>query len=667
MSDTDEEKTEMDQETAFLHQLAGVLRTTTDEEVDEMIANSVNARKAVNQIALEVNKKAISREGDDDSNSNQKGEANVSYVSEITDADITMVSNRESNEDDNPTVISATSVVEMFSQLKQEITQKIDDDHAKLRVKIKEDLKDIHSQCYKKLKENITPILKNNQTFKQMETDLQFYKIRAETLSEVCERMHTEISDLTTRVENLEISSSKKMVIMTGLSLVYENKKKETLQFLNDFINTNLGLNINIDDYFTLGAANPRPIILILQTIDDKKKILSTKSYLKDIRDGERRIYINEYYPPTTHEKKKRDLELVDQLKDSNMITYVKGSLAVDGQIYRKQVLPPSPKELINLNPKEMEEILKLKTMRGAEFTKENSKFIAYVAPVHTHEDVNKVYKKIKLIKPDARHIVCAYWIKEDSSTPPQYIKDFQDDGEPGAGRVLLDILEDRNLNETAIFVARKYGGTKMGADRFTMYSYAAKSALGIELSTVIEKKRLYKKANYGQQNQQIRNFQGGTHRGQRGGRVFNNVRGAHQSQNQTRFMNHKQTWRPQQQSYGSYVNNTQRQQTPYRQQMQQMTQRMQYPTTLPPHLVRMTAPRPLRPPGLTAYPPLPSQQNGQFNNQQFDQGKSSQERMDFTFSNPQEVCDSDVQETEEWTSEREGAWTDSETELKRK
>ena len=290
MSETDDDNKEVDQESAFLHQLVGLLKTATDEGVDRMI----NSRPKINNTSA----------GNVNENSDTSGSAEQLHYSAEDSAEITMVSSHETNEEDNPTVISATSVMAMFSQLKEDISKKIKDDHIHLRKSIKEDINAIQGQCYNKLKENFTPILKDNTAFKKMEAELAFYKIKAETLSEVCDRMYTEISDLTTRVENLEVSSSKKMVIMTGLRLVYEKKKKESLAFLNDFINVNLGLNVTIDDFFTLGTDNPRPIILILQSMDDKRKILSTKKYLKDIRDGERRIYINEYYPPTIPEKK---------------------------------------------------------------------------------------------------------------------------------------------------------------------------------------------------------------------------------------------------------------------------------------------------------------------------------------------------------------------------
>ena len=58
------------------------------------------------------------------------------------------------------------------------------------------------------------------------------------------------------------------------------------------------------------------------------------------------------------------------------------------------------------------------------------------------------------------------------------YCKDFCDDDELGAGRILLQLLIDNKIECKAIFVARKYGGTKMGASRFHCYQKAAIAAI---------------------------------------------------------------------------------------------------------------------------------------------------------------------------------------------
>ena len=132
----------------------------------------------------------------------------------------------------------------------------------------------------------------------------------------------------------------------------------------------------------------------------------------------------------------------------------------------------------MDVTTKELEAILKYKTNKGATVIQQNSRFVGYSARVTSHQDVRQVYKKIKMCQPNARHVVCAYSIE---GHPEYYGNDFHDDGEPGAGRQILKYMTDENIKNTAIFVARRYGGVRMGPDRFECYVEAAKASLTIK------------------------------------------------------------------------------------------------------------------------------------------------------------------------------------------
>ena len=100
--------------------------------------------------------------------------------------------------------------------------------------------------------------------------------------------------------------------------------------------------------------------------------------------------------------------------------------------------------------------------------------FIGYTAEVGSHQDVRDIYKRLKLTEPNARHIVCAYRLPGT----PHLANNFHDDGEPGSGRSLLSFLEEHKLEYRAVFVVRRYGGIKLGSDRFNMYIQAARLAI---------------------------------------------------------------------------------------------------------------------------------------------------------------------------------------------
>ena len=119
---------------------------------------------------------------------------------------------------------------------------------------------------------------------------------------------------------------------------------------------------------------------------------------------------------------------------------------------------------------------------RGTAIQEDRSVFTAYTARVTDHEQIQKYYIKLRMIQPTARHIVCAYWVKDAEIC---YQKDYHDDGEPGAGRQLLQLLKENLCEDTVVFVARKYGGIRMGPNRFSCYVNAACNALNINAPEV--------------------------------------------------------------------------------------------------------------------------------------------------------------------------------------
>ena len=225
---------------------------------------------------------------------------------------------------------------------------------------------------------------------------------------------------------------------MYTIKLNNEKDKQACTEAIQDFLQESIGVQVHVDDYYTIGGIQ-KSIVLILQTMQEKKEVLRNKKRLKDVRVNGQKVFINEFLPPTALEKKRKDQDIADTLQSEGaQAMYINGQITDRGKVYLKKVRPPTPRELINIPPQEIDRILKIKTARGDQFIKSNSKFIGYTAEVTSHEQINDIYRKMKMIKPSARHIVCAYSINCDEAI---YARDYHDDGEPGAGRLLLDLL----------------------------------------------------------------------------------------------------------------------------------------------------------------------------------------------------------------------------------
>lgn len=92
--------------------------------------------------------------------------------------------------------------------------------------------------------------------------------------------------------------------------------------------------------------------------------------------------------------------------------------------------------------------------------TVDKSKFIAIIFPMESVDEFKQYLKELQKEHRKARHIVYAYRFGQLSKST--------DDGEPKgtAGRPLLELLLKKDINNTALFVVRYFGGTLLGASR---------------------------------------------------------------------------------------------------------------------------------------------------------------------------------------------------------
>lgn len=88
------------------------------------------------------------------------------------------------------------------------------------------------------------------------------------------------------------------------------------------------------------------------------------------------------------------------------------------------------------------------------------SKFVAILLPLSDVSEFKDMLLTMKKEFAKAKHLVYAYRVNERSKSC--------DDQEPHgtAGRPLLELLYKREVNNVVIFVARYFGGVKLGASR---------------------------------------------------------------------------------------------------------------------------------------------------------------------------------------------------------
>ena len=117
-------------------------------------------------------------------------------------------------------------------------------------------------------------------------------------------------------------------------------------------------------------------------------------------------------------------------------------------------------------------------------FKDKGSKFIGYIFPIESAEDVKVILAQLKAEHPRARHICWALRISTDRS-----VFRVNDDGEPSgtAGKPILNTLLSANLTQVCVAVVRYFGGTLLGVPGL-IHAYKEASLEAIKEAEIIEK-----------------------------------------------------------------------------------------------------------------------------------------------------------------------------------
>ena len=117
-------------------------------------------------------------------------------------------------------------------------------------------------------------------------------------------------------------------------------------------------------------------------------------------------------------------------------------------------------------------------------FKDKGSKFIGYIFPLQSVEDVQGILVDLKAEHPKARHVCWALRLSTDRS-----VFRVNDDGEPSgtAGKPILNTLLSANLTQVCVAVVRYFGGTLLGVPGL-IHAYKEASLAAIKEAQIIEK-----------------------------------------------------------------------------------------------------------------------------------------------------------------------------------
>ena len=117
-------------------------------------------------------------------------------------------------------------------------------------------------------------------------------------------------------------------------------------------------------------------------------------------------------------------------------------------------------------------------------YKEKGSKFISFLYPVNSEEQIKDIIKEIKTKYYDARHRCFAYMLGSERLDYRHY-----DDGEPSstAGKPILGQILSNELTDILIVVIRYFGGVKLGVPGL-INAYKTAAASAISNNHIVEK-----------------------------------------------------------------------------------------------------------------------------------------------------------------------------------
>ena len=274
------------------------------------------------------------------------------------------------------------------------------------------------------------------------------------------------------------------MFLIFGL---VEMKEENCLQRAIDFFKDVMMLPsvVSMQDVYRLGKfkeGKDRPMVVTLTHSSEKYKIFQNMQNLRGKRNSKNAKYrVKSQRSGRKGEMENRQRALVRKNKKKTMaerltLNIVRGQLFIGADKYKKIVPAPTPRDLVNLEEDDRNRILDTEILAAPNPTEcGNCKFYGFTSMVENIQQVRDAYMKLRIQNGKARHIVCAYRLPHKNFA---LYSDFEDDDEHGAGKHLLDILENAGIYNRAIYVVRFFGGEELGSARFEAYKEAASNAI---------------------------------------------------------------------------------------------------------------------------------------------------------------------------------------------
>ena len=225
--------------------------------------------------------------------------------------------------------------------------------------------------------------------------------------------------------------------------------------------------NVYFDRSHRLGKKNsqdPRPMIVKCANSTTKRLIYKNVGHLKGTNYS-----ISDQVPKEMHQERNHLMDTFKQAKQAKQKPkWIGGKVVANGHVHSK----PKDDMGVACVSAECNELEHSEIMNAS-----GSSFQGHKADVTDKAQIiptlNKLYTNHSVAR--ASHNVYAYRIRSQHGT---VVENWCDDGEHGAGRKLLKLLQDEGITNELIVVTRWYNGKHMGPLRFNCILDTAKNII---------------------------------------------------------------------------------------------------------------------------------------------------------------------------------------------
>lgn len=263
---------------------------------------------------------------------------------------------------------------------------------------------------------------------------------RIQALIGMVVRQDQQIQTLTNQINSAHANKCQKNIIINGIP---ETQGENPVHKVAHFFKHVLKLKEQVPIKFArrMGKGQYKPMLVCIRNHNDKLAIFQNLDKLKEPnKSKDRPFFITDHLPEAWAERK-RYIHHLKQLNKQlpaaqrHKATVKNNAVYFDDDEYQPPVTAPTVKEFLQLSAKRRRVIRELQVFKGEEESEQRSVFIGYSAQVFSVKQVEDHFHHIRLLNPDAMHIMCAFKLPGVDFTK---VQGSIDDGEHGGGRVLL-------------------------------------------------------------------------------------------------------------------------------------------------------------------------------------------------------------------------------------